>query len=96
MKKYLGIFTLFFLLLTGCSFSTGIDTLIAPPKLSREQEYIYNALKNYTGANISLKYRNQAIIFQHSSSPILTETMTRRPLFFMKKTQFPQRIIRSE
>ena len=56
MKKYLGIFTLFFLLLTGCSFSTGIDTLIAPPKLSREQEYIYNALKNYTGANISLKY----------------------------------------
>lgn len=56
MKKLSVIFMLIFLLLTGCGFTTGIDTLIAPPKLSQEQEYIYNALKNYTGTNISLKY----------------------------------------
>lgn len=56
MKKTGVIFVLLFLLLTGCSFSTGIDTLITPPKLSRQQEHIYNALTNYAGTNISLKY----------------------------------------
>lgn len=56
MKKTGIIFVLLFLLLTGCSFSTGIDTLITPPKLSQQQEHIYNALKNYAGTNISLKY----------------------------------------
>ncbi len=56
MKKLTVIFVLSFLLLTGCSFSTGVDTLITPPKLSQQQEHIYNALKNYAGTNISLKY----------------------------------------
>ena len=28
----------------GCSLGTSIDTLMAPPKLSVEQEQIYNAL----------------------------------------------------
>lgn len=58
MKRYSLVLAMVFALvmLTGCSFSAGIDTLIAPPKLSRQQEHIYTALKNYAGNNISLKY----------------------------------------
>lgn len=56
MRKPYVIFILLFLLLTGCSFTSGIDTLILPPKLSHQQEHIYNALKTYAGTNISLKY----------------------------------------
>lgn len=56
MKKLNLVFVMLFLLLTGCSFSAGIDTLIVPPKLSRQQEHIYNALEKYAGNNISLKY----------------------------------------
>lgn len=56
MKKLNIVFVMLFLLLTGCSFSAGIDTLIVPPKLSRQQEHIYNALEKYAGNNISLKY----------------------------------------
>ena len=43
-------------LMTGCSFGTSIDTLMAPPKLSVEQEQIYNALTDAAGSSISLKY----------------------------------------
>lgn len=56
MKKLKVVFILFLITLSGCSFSTGIDTLIVPPKLSSQQEHIYNALKTYAGTNISLKY----------------------------------------
>lgn len=56
MKKIKYIFLLFPLLLTGCSFNTSIDSLLAPPKLSDQQEHIYQALTSYTGSNISLKY----------------------------------------
>jgi len=44
------------LMLCGCSLNMSIDTLLTPPKLSEQQQQIYNALKSYTGANISLKY----------------------------------------
>lgn len=44
------------ILLTGCAFSSNIDNLMSPPKLSVEQEQIYNALTNATGTSISLKY----------------------------------------
>lgn len=43
-------------LLTGCTFGTSIDTLMAPPKLSLEQEQIYSALTDAAGSSISLKY----------------------------------------
>ena len=56
MKKLNIVLAMLFLLLTGCSFSASIDTLIMPPKLSRQQEHIYNALEKYAGNNISLKY----------------------------------------
>lgn len=42
--------------LSGCSFGSSIDNLMAPPKLSVEQEQIYNALTDATGSSISLKY----------------------------------------
>ena len=42
---------------TGCTFGASIDTLMAPPKLSVEQEKIYSALTDSLGTpNISLKY----------------------------------------
>lgn len=43
-------------LLSGCSFGASIDTLMAPPKLSIEQEHIYKALTDSVGSAISLKY----------------------------------------
>ncbi len=57
MKRLSAVLSLLLpVLITGCSFNTGIDTLLSPPKLSEQQELIYNALQNYTGTNISLKY----------------------------------------
>lgn len=44
------------MLLTGCAFSSSIDNLMSPPKLSMEQEQIYNALTDAAGTSISLKY----------------------------------------
>lgn len=44
------------MMLTGCAFSSSIDNLMSPPKLSVEQEQIYNALTDATGTSISLKY----------------------------------------
>ena len=42
--------------LSGCSFGTSIDNLMAPPKLSVEQEQVYNTLKDTAGQNVRLKY----------------------------------------
>jgi len=44
------------LLLCGCSLGASVDNLMAPPKLSMEQEQIYNALTDAAGTSISLKY----------------------------------------
>ncbi len=44
------------MMITGCSFGTSIDSLLSPPKLSVEQEQIYNALTDTTGTSINLKY----------------------------------------
>lgn len=43
-------------LLTGCTFGTSIDNLLAPPKQSIEQEQIYSALTDAAGSGIRLKY----------------------------------------
>ena len=43
--------------LTGCTFGASIDTLMSPPKLSVEQEQIYDALiGSLVSPTISLKY----------------------------------------
>ncbi|MEE5993791.1 MAG: hypothetical protein V3G42_11190 [Oscillospiraceae bacterium] len=44
------------LLLTGCSVEVNLDTLLTPPKLSAQQEQIYQALQDTTGSEIQLKY----------------------------------------
>lgn len=44
------------LCLCGCSAGVNVDTILTPPKLSAEQEQIYQALKDATGSGISLKY----------------------------------------
>ena len=42
--------------LSGCSIGVNVDNMLTPPKLSGEQEQIYQALKDTTGSAISLKY----------------------------------------
>jgi hypothetical protein len=56
LKKILTASAVMAVTLTGCTFGTSIDNLLAPPKLSIEQEKIYTALTNATGDSISLKY----------------------------------------
>lgn len=45
-----------FLLFPGCTLTTGIDTLMSPPTLTKEQEDIYGALIASVGSNIKLRY----------------------------------------
>lgn len=42
--------------LCGCSMSVSVETLLAPPRLSQEQEEIYRELEKSVGRNIKLKY----------------------------------------
>ncbi len=44
------------LCLCGCSAGINVDTILTPPRLSAEQEQIYQALKDAAGSGISLKY----------------------------------------
>ncbi len=45
--------------LTGCSVGVNVDTMLTPPKLSTQQEQIYQALVDTTGSDIRLKYPKQ-------------------------------------
>lgn len=58
MNKRIAVLVMMSLfLLTGCSHTkTGIDQLIAPPKLSSQQSEIFAALEQSEGKNINLKY----------------------------------------
>lgn len=42
--------------LPACSFSAGTDTMLTPPRLTAEQEQIYQALQSVAGSQIRLKY----------------------------------------
>ncbi len=44
------------LLLSGCSISGSVDTLLTPPKLSEEQNAVYDALVKAVGEDIRLQY----------------------------------------
>ncbi|MBQ7132357.1 MAG: hypothetical protein IJO29_07265 [Oscillospiraceae bacterium] len=55
-KRILALMIAMLTLLSGCSLTSGIDTLLAPPKLSEEQEEIYSALLEFTGSKITLRY----------------------------------------
>lgn len=54
--KMLSVIMASILLLTGCTFGTGIETLLLPPKLSDEQTAINQALIASAGKDIKLKY----------------------------------------
>ncbi|MDE5884569.1 MAG: hypothetical protein K2H29_05765 [Oscillospiraceae bacterium] len=62
IKKFNKIKILFCLILcctfclSGCSIGINVDTMLTPPKLSGEQEQIYQALQNAAGTGIRLKY----------------------------------------
>lgn len=59
LKKWLAVeiaAAAVFLLFSGCSVGTGIESLLLPPKLSEEQSRINKALSDTAGKNISLKY----------------------------------------
>ncbi|MCR5304886.1 MAG: hypothetical protein K6E36_00070 [Oscillospiraceae bacterium] len=42
--------------LPACNFSASVETLLSPPRLTAEQEQIYQALQASAGNSISLKY----------------------------------------
>ena len=44
------------IMLSGCTFSTSVESLLTPPKLSKEQAEIYQALTDKVGNKVSLKY----------------------------------------
>lgn len=47
------------LLLCGCMLEPNVESLMSPPKLSEEQNQVYNALTAVTGQNIRLHYPAQ-------------------------------------
>ena len=56
-RRLAAIILLAVLLLTGCSYTqTGIDSMLKPPKLSEEQNKIYNALVSSVSKTVKLKY----------------------------------------
>ena len=55
-KAVLAALLMPFLLMTGCSIGVNVDTMLTPPKLSAQQEQIYQALTDSTGSDIRLKY----------------------------------------
>ena len=42
--------------LPGCSFTASVESMLSPPRLTVEQEQIYQALQQSIGSQISLKY----------------------------------------
>lgn len=55
-KAVVFILALSVLFCTGCSFIAGITEIMQPPKLTEEQDKIYNALISRVGESINLKY----------------------------------------
>ena len=51
-----GISALMTFQLPACNFSASTETMLTPPRLTAEQEQIYQALQSAAGSQISLKY----------------------------------------
>jgi hypothetical protein len=54
--RMLAAIALIVIIFTGCAVNAGVDTMLTPPKLSEEQEQIYQALIKSVNSKISLKY----------------------------------------
>ena len=50
------VFSLMTLQLPSCGFTNPVESLLSPPRLTAEQEQIYQALQKAAGSQISLKY----------------------------------------
>lgn len=55
-RKALAAVVASFMLMTGCTIGTEIDTLLVPPRLSSQQASIKQALTDKVGKNIKFKY----------------------------------------
>ncbi|MEG0614561.1 MAG: hypothetical protein RR540_02300 [Oscillospiraceae bacterium] len=62
-------------LFTGCSFGTGVEMMMKPPKLSVQQEEISLALQEKAGKNIKLKFPKSG----EYRSPILVANIDDEP-----------------
>lgn len=56
MKLRLLAAALLLVQLPACSFTMSVENMLSPPRLTAEQEQIYQALQNAAGSNLSLKY----------------------------------------
>ena len=56
LRLLCGVAGLLTLQLPSCNFTASIETMLRPPRLTAEQEQIYQALQAAAGSQISLKY----------------------------------------
>lgn len=55
-KEFITAFLAAAMLFTGCSLGGSVDSLLSPPKLSEEQNAVYDALMRAVGDKIKLRY----------------------------------------
>ncbi|MCQ2417880.1 MAG: hypothetical protein MJ071_08755 [Oscillospiraceae bacterium] len=54
--SFCAVLSLLTMQLPSCDFTNGVDAMLTPPRLTMEQEQIYQALQNAAGSQIRLKY----------------------------------------
>lgn len=70
----------------GCAAGVNVDNLLTPPKLSSEQEQIYQALQDTTGSSISLKYPKSGSYLSAFITANLDEDAENEAIVFYEKT----------
>ncbi|MBQ7013108.1 MAG: hypothetical protein IJN11_04230 [Oscillospiraceae bacterium] len=73
----------------GCSAGISVDNLLTPPKLSSEQEQIYQALRDTTGSAISLKYPKSGTYLSAFIIADLDDDEGDEAIVFYEKTGMP-------
>ncbi len=89
-KRILASMIAILFLFSGCSYSqTGIEGLMVPPKLSDQQNEIYNALVASVGKNIKLKYPRQGNFTSAFLINNIDDEPTQEALVFYEDTANP-------
>lgn len=73
---------------SGCTFISGIDSYLKPPKLSEEHEQIYNALINTEGSKINLKYPKSGNYLSAFVVANIDDEPTEEAMVFYEKSGF--------